>query len=211
MALLVYCVLETAGMPLPAGVAGAPVEVAQVGALQVLLSEIDPAVLAADAHRHALQFHAVIAAAFAESAVVALRFPTMFASRQEMAAEIAPKAAAFGKFLHHNRDAVQMEIRLSGSAEAATEAASGTAYLLQRQQLSRQLESAAAACRAAVAAHIRDWRQRPGKDGPRCYALLARDAVDAYRATMSTIALPAGVRAVVSGPWPANEFLELSQ
>lgn len=206
--MLVYCVLEAAGMPLPAGVAGAPVELAQVDVLQLLFSEIDPAALAGDPRQHALQFHAVLAAAFAERAIVSFRFPTVFASREEMAAELGPKAGAVSKFLRDNRDAVQMEIRLIPSGETGVEPSSGTAYLQQRQRLSQQLEQAAAACRAALAAQVRDWRQRPGKDGPRCFALVARDAVGAYRATMTTVALPAGVRAVVSGPWPANEFLE---
>lgn len=211
MAVLVYCAMEEAGMLLPAGVAGAKVDVAQVDTLQVLFSEIDPAVLAGNTREHALQFHAVIAAAFAARAVVSFRFPTVFAAREDMAAELLPKAAALGKFLRDNRAAVQMEIRLTASAETSIEPLSGTAYLQQRQKLSQQFESAAAACRAALAAHIRDWRQRPGQDGLRCYALLAREAVEAYRETMSTIALPPGVRAAVSGPWPANEFLEMPQ
>lgn len=208
MARLVYCALEPAAVELPAGIAGAKIEVAQVGALQVLYSEADPARLAGGhAREHALHFHAVLSAVFAGHAILSFRFPTCFATEQEMIAEIGPKAAAMAGFLRANSDAVQMEVRLSVD-EPASGAASGTAYLQQRRHATQQLESAADACRKVLGDRLREWRQRAGSQGLRCYALLARDAVPAYREAMSALALPAGVRALVSGPWPANEFLE---
>ena len=229
MAILLYCALragDVAQPPAPGGtmevdvaqpppavrfptpgIAGAPVESLRTGGLIALYSELEPAKLTSPAREYALQFHRVVQQAFQATAVVSFRFPTWFASRDALQAALAAKASVLEEFLSTHADVVQMEISLSMERPAAP--ASGTEYLQSRRQAGEVLESAAAACRAALGGHERSWRQRASDRDLRCFALLARADVEAYRNAMQAAVLPGGVRALVSGPWPPNEFLEM--
>ena len=210
MAALLYCVVEAEApeIALPAGLAGAVVRATDFDGLRAFHSEVDVAELSAAGQQRALEFHRVVAAVFAEVATISFRFPTVFATEQEMTEHLQPKAAVMAAFLRQRRDEVEMEIRIAGAPLAAAgEAPSGAEYLRRRAEHGRDLERAADAIRCCAA--LRDWRQRAAGDGLRCYALLLRGDVANWRAAVADAHLPAGVRAVVSGPWPANEFLEL--
>lgn len=210
MPILLYCALEPASLPPLHGVGNAPLAMAQVGALQVLYSEVDPGRLSSAVREAAMEFHRVISSVFQSRAVLSFRFPTLFASPEEMIAELAGKGPAMAQFLRENSDFVQMELRLSSDAPAAGGAASGTEYLQRRRDSSQQLEAAASSCQSAAAGYLRAWRRRSTPAGLHCYALVARAQVGAYREAMSSVRLPPGVRALLSGPWPANDFLEPS-
>ena len=209
MATLLYCVVELQAprVEMPAGVGGAGVQATEFDGLRALHSEAESAALSATIRERAGEFHRVVAAIFAEVATISFRFPTLFASGQEMTEHLQPKAAAMAAFLRQRRDQVEMEIRIA--PPSVHESQSGAEYLRRRAEQARELERAGEAIRARAA--VLDWKQYALAGGLRCYALLRRSDVRSWRTAVAEANLPAGVRAVVSGPWPANEFLDLDK
>lgn len=208
MPVLLYCVSQhPPSATLPAGVAGAAVEHHAVEGLQGYFSEVDAGTLSAEARERALEFHRVVKEIFARQAVISFRFPTAFASAEELAQELRPQAPAIAQFLAQHADDVQMDVRVAVAAPG--EAQSGAEYLRARQQSAKQLQAAADAVRAAVARIVSQWCSRAQVGGVRLCAMMRRADVAEFRAAAASANMPDGVTAVVSGPWPANAFLEL--
>jgi hypothetical protein len=156
----------------------------------------------------ALRFHSVLHAIFAQAAVIPFRFPTVL-EPDELRRFLAEGAAGYPDRLARLRDVVQMELRISSSAAAIASPPSGREYLLRRQAQAQAMAEAAAASRSAAGHLIQDWRERETRSGLRCYALVPRAEIGEFQARMGTLGALEGVTMVVSGPWPATEFLEV--
>lgn len=214
MPLLPYCMVQSdVSTVAPArGVHEAEVEWLDERALRCFFSRVAASFAGASVEvlkEDALRFHSVLHAIFAQTAVIPFRFPTTLDTEQELRRFLTAGASSYREALARLRDIVQMELRVSISLSASTTPCSGREYLLARQAQTRALADGAVAAHGLARGLIQDWRERETKSGLRCYALVRRTDVGEFESRMCSLVLPEGVTMIVSGPWPATEFLEV--
>ena len=189
---------------------GVRLRAVRVGALTALVSDVrrSPAPIPA----HLRRYHGVIAAiADALPAVLPVRFGTVM-TESELAIVLHSRAQTFGAALARVRGNVQMTVRLvtahrdrPSTSPPVRSMASGTSYLQSRAVSAREIEGFAPV-RAALARWIRDERVDRSGAIVSVYHLVPRRSSSAYaRAAERTLAA-AGLRAVVSGPFPPYAF-----
>ena len=207
MTILPYCVVlgDTAGHLPATGILNSKLnEFAEAG-LTAVYSQIEKFdISVTNFQQAALEFHNVVHAMFAHTAVVPFRFPTWL-SEAELQRHLRSESARYQRFLNQHANHVQMEarIRLEQSSQGAA-SSSGTEHLRTRAAQIRKLRDMAEHTKQAVAAEAIEWRERETPDGLRLYALVDRGKLASFREKLSQA--DSGVR--VSGPWPATEFLE---
>jgi hypothetical protein len=152
-------------------------------------------------------------------AVLPARFGTCMASSEELAFVLRARDASLRAALRDVRGRVQMTLRSvvpAGSEDvpppgAAPDRASGLAYL-------RSLAAEASRARdvpalAPVIAAVRGWvrAERVVRSGQvaSVYHLIPRGSVQAYARAARSAAEAAGVRVVLTGPFPAYAFGEV--
>ncbi len=211
MPLLPYCIIPAdAEADLPAvGVRESAVEVLAVDRLRCLYSVLPDfsLVSAPDLQREALRFDAVIRELLAKTAVIPFRFPTLLGTADELRGFMAEHLHQYSAAIKRLADGVQMELRIE-HASFATAADSGAAYLQARATATRALSQTAEHARAAAGGLMREWLTRNTARGLRCYALVPRELTAEFQTRMRSLSTPEGVTIVVSGPWPAAEFLD---
>jgi len=212
MVILPYCVVEASeSVTVPEqGVCAFPVATFQAHGLSAFYSEV-PALPsgAQELQTEALRFHAVVNEIFRQAAVVQFRFPTALPGTEALREHIQERAEEYREFLARVRGLVQMEIRISGVVAAPPASARGREYLLSRRAASEAEERCSAKICSSASEFIREWKTRKTQNSLRCYALVARTGVDVFRERLqSVLCSSSSVRAVVSGPWPATEFLD---
>ncbi len=212
MPLLLYCVAaEQTAPPAGPGLRGRPIETATVAGLACFYSagEQLPAGSPDQLRKDALDFHRVVSDVFSRTAVIPFRFPTLIEDAAELELLLQRNGPDYLESLITHRDHAQLELRLLQQPPAAREHGSGKEYLEGRQASSRALESAANSARQQLGDLAMAWHQRPSGEGLRCFALLRREAVAECRERLRKVAVPEGLKAVVSGPWPVTEFLDV--
>ena len=212
MPLLLYCVTEDrVTRPKTAGVRGGKVDCIVGQGLHCFFStvdELDELQASETVREDALQFHAVITELFSHAAVIPFRYPTVVESAVWVAEFLEEHASSYRQTLASHRDDVQMDVRLLlREPHRASPSLSGKEFLEHRRDLEKLLENAASACRDKLGSVAVRWRQRPTREGLRCFALVRRAEVRAFQQQIQAVALPENVKAVVSGPWPTTEFL----
>ena len=222
MPILAYCLIETQSIQAPAkGVGELPVESMEQDGLQCFFSQTPSSdkILALPTKQAALAFHSVVQAIFQQAAVIAFRFPTILQGTSQLLANLSAHDVMYRDALARLRNVVQMEIQLSSAGHIAVEPSAnestvmkttGTRYLMDRQAAQRALSQSAAVLHGLGGDLIRDWRERFSSRGLRCFALIGRQVVDDFKSRMAVAQLGAGVLARVSGPWPAGEFVDIS-
>lgn len=212
MPLLAYCVFPAdAVVERPqAGVAGQPVEEITQDDLRCWYSRLDEQTVSAlRPRRDGIAFHRVIEASFAAAPVIPFRFPNRFEDAAELQ-RFLQSTPGFAAELRRLQDVVQMEARIvPQKSEGPGE--SGTEYLRVRQTALHAASSAATTAQEAVADLSREWRQRGTQNGIRCFALVARDAVEPFRQRLKAAPFEKDVQVTISGPWPATEFFMLTE
>ncbi len=166
----------------------------------------------------ALAFHRVVRDVFRHAAVIPFRFPTLLPNEEELRAFLDPQAADYREELQRLREFVQMEVGIAihaGEAAAGGSAAPGRKQpragagaddLHQRQVQHGSLEATAGRLKAAAGTLAHAWHDHEISKGLRCSALVARADVEEFRERLAELGeLPHKV--VVSGPWPATEFM----
>ena len=211
MSVLLYCLFRpNASLAIPAkGVSGAALECAPLGSLLALYSPVPDAFPDAAAMKElALEFHHVTNRVFEQTPIVPFRFPTVLRNAEEIPNSLAARAEACAQWLAQVGTSVQMDLRfeLQASGEAAS-ANSGTEYLRLRAQRSQALQSAVNTTREALRELVSDWRERSTQKGVKLCALVPRPQVDEIQNRSRGLSLPSHIRLLVSGPWPAAEFL----
>lgn len=156
----------------------------------------------------ALQFYATVQAFFDRVAVIPFRFPTLLESAEKLHEFLEQKSEAYVAALHRLRDSVQMELRVTVGTSAAASEPSGKEYMTTRLVQKQVLDAAAIGLRSALEELSSDWRRREAREGLRCYALVARARIKEFQEQARSLAFGDEVRILVSGPWPATEFLE---
>ena len=219
MPVLVYCLSELRRLTAPEkGVGDLPVESLEEDQLRCFFSRSDrrEQLVGPSARESALAFHSVVSSIFEQAAVIPFRFPTILEGEPELRTHLVEQAASYCEALARLRDLVQMEIHVahkpSSLAEQDDQAsipprAGGTQYLQMRQREQRELTDFANHLRRAGGDLIQGWRERVSSFGLRCFALIDRLAVDPFKTRLAAVQIPSALRARVSGPWPATEFV----
>ena len=210
MKILAYCgFLQSPQLSLPTtGVNSAPLDVMDAGELRLLWSGVDWPLGPSAMQRNAMEFHDVVTHMFRQGAVVPFRLLSMFDDVQALSAFITQHRADFVADLERLRDFVQMEcvIFFRPQREAA-DAASGKAYLRQKAELLRAVESYIAGVRDAVVGVSADVRTREVKLGTRIFAQVERGKEQQFRDLVHEVPVPEPLSRRIGGPWPAAEFL----
>ena len=190
---------------------GVRLRAVRVGALTALVSDVrrSPAPIPAHLRRH----HRVIAAvADALPAVLPVRFGTVM-TEPELAIVLHARQQFFRSALARVRGRVQMTVRLVGkdqdrrssASHRVRSAESGAAYLQARAASAREVEGLAPV-RTALARWIRDERVEHNGAIVSVYHLIPRRSSAAYARSAGQALAAAGLRAVVSGPFPPYAF-----
>jgi gas vesicle protein GvpL/GvpF len=204
--LLAYCVVQDPGPPLPAtGVRGAPIRTVTMGTLCCVYSPLIPP--QEFSREDALSFHSVLKTAFEHASIIPFRFPTIIQNEEELRTHLREKSPIYLKDLKRLRDLVQMELRFTADQATSKAAKTGTEYLQNKQQLSRKLQSSSQEARAVLGDLVVEWKERPTDQGLRCYALIKRKDIATARASVEAARFNGPATIMLSGPWPATEFL----
>lgn len=156
-------------------------------------------------------------------AILPVRFGTVVSDETELQTIVAARHKTIRTQLAQVRGRVQMTIRVivgqtvSGSGpprepekrRAARGTRTGTQYLSSRahEQRASSIPNFAPLARA-VARWVRDERVERRADVTTVYHLIPTAAAGRYAAAIDAAAAAAGLRVMVSGPWPAHAFAD---
>lgn len=207
--ILAYCIVRDHELSAPVtGVSRKPVKEIGYQGLRCFYSQFErqPERFTKE---NALEFHAAVQFVFRRAAVIPFRFPTIVKSEADLRQFLAEKVEAYAAALARLRNVVQMEVRIvTEEPGTSPKKPSGKQYMAQRLKKKQALEQAALAARTAAGELASDWRQRETQEGFRCYALVARDDISRFQGAMKSLPTGAELQILVSGPWPATEFIE---
>jgi Gas vesicle synthesis protein GvpL/GvpF len=212
MPLLAYCLAEAReeiSIP-PAGVQGLTIQALPSGKLCCFFSQFRADSLAGTTplREAAIEFSRTLQEFLKQATVIPFRFPTLLGDENELLKHLIQNAVHYEKALARVRGMVQMDIRVVPREAASAKVTSGTEYLRARAQRDKALHAVAAQFRCAGAQYIREWRERETSHALHCYALLARQHMDAYLSKTQNLSIASEFTARVSGPWPPAEFLQ---
>jgi Gas vesicle synthesis protein GvpL/GvpF len=208
-AVSVYAVTNSRTVPDAPGLR--PVRVGNLTAL-VASARRAPAPTAANLRR----YHETIAAIAAVlPAVLPVRFATIM-TEPELVLVLRARAKSLTETLRRVRGGVQMTLRLAGvpQQDAAAvrppggRARSGMDYLQQRAAREREVPGFEAV-RSVLGAWIVEERVERKGEVVSVYHLIRRTAAPAYRRAATAALVRAGLRGVVSGPFPPYAFSAL--
>ncbi|MFL6300893.1 MAG: GvpL/GvpF family gas vesicle protein [Terriglobales bacterium] len=203
---LAYCVLERLeDLSDVAGVGGQPVRSIAFQNLIALYSDFSET--RSLNQEDALRFHSVLKSVFEKQAVVPFRFPTFLDGETALHNELRENHSKYAADLERIRNLVQMELRISNSTHE-TSRASGKDYLESKRQQARSVQEVIRAVCDSAADLISDSKERPAEQGIRFYALTKRTDAASFRERIQNIKASPALRILVSGPWPATEFLD---
>jgi hypothetical protein len=207
--ILAYCIVADPQLSLPVtGVSQKPVREIVYQDLRCFFSQFERAP-ERFTKENALEFHATVQFVFRRAAVIPFRFPTVIKSEADLHQFLAEKSGTYTTALAKLRNVVQMELRIvSEQSGDSAKKPSGKQYMAERLKKKQALEQAAKAARSAAGGLAREWRQRETQEGLRCYALVARDDITPFQDAMKSLSAGAELQVMISGPWPATEFIE---
>jgi gas vesicle protein GvpL/GvpF len=209
--MLLYCMTEAdaAVGTLSPGVREAEMESLAEHGVRCFYSRVEDLGANAESFRaDALRFHAVLREILDRAAVAPFRFPTLLESEGELREFLAGEAPAYVQDLQRLRGMVQMEVRIRPDA-TLPDTQSGKEYMEGRAAETRTLNVRADAVRAAAKELITEWHTRRESGGLRCYALIPREQVADFEQRVRALSPVEGASIMVSGPWPASEFLHV--
>ena len=148
------------------------------------------------------------------AAIVPARFATEVTSVDELTSILRLRQPGLARTLRHVRNRVQMTVRVIGLRKAdppkPARRTSGTTYLRDRATTATLLHvlPGIEPVRAAIKRWVRDERVDVHERVTTVYHLIPRQSAVAYARAIEAAAERAGVRAIVSGPWPPYAFSE---
>ena len=192
------------------GVADRPIFSIQESGLRGFVSQFSPTA-AAPGHSvrdAALTFNRVLQAIFSHTELIPFRFPTVVADEREIVGYIRENAPDFLAFLSRFQGKVQMEIQVQARIDRnLNRAQSGKDYLHLRRGQMLAVRESVSNFQNSLASYIEDWRVRGAAEHARCYVLIERSAIEPFLQKATTVSLPDGIRARLTGPWPVSEFM----
>jgi hypothetical protein len=213
MTVLAYCITATEPrVRIPSvGLEGRSIRFLTESGLHCFISDYGNEASGKSVRESALLFSRVLEEIFAQVAIIPFCFPTLVASESEISDFVRDHAAEYRKALFRLRDSVQMDVLLSfkdseGKLRASEK--SGTDYLRRRLNRHQRLQTIAEEFRQSGQPLIQDWRQYEIPSGVRGHALVARGLTASFLEKMKNVAVPADLKARITGPWPATAFLK---
>ncbi len=212
MPILPYCIYDpSAQLPeIVTGVMQASTKTLVEGDVAALFSEVSALPTeAGELAQAAMSFQSTVQQAFGAGVVIPFRFPTLLADESALRAHLVERREEYRRALSKLQGLAQMEVRLTklGGTLRSEAPQSGTEYLKSRQSESKSVADATSAIREAAGDLVREWRQRESGGVTRCYALITHDAAAEFKRRVGFVRLAGGMRAIISGPWPASEFV----
>jgi hypothetical protein len=153
-------------------------------------------------------------------AIIPARFGTSM-TEEELISTLASRRAAFAGALSSVRGRVQMTVRVvaqrgsrKDGGHSISEASAASTSITGRDYLKARARAAEAArmvpgfepVRDAVVRWVREERVEHRGEVSSVYHLIPRAATEAYRRAVQASATAAGLRVIVSGPWPPYAF-----
>jgi hypothetical protein len=210
----VYALVSPAPPRLRAtGVTGESLRIVTFAGVSVVVGEVrrSPRPSPANLRRYAASVQQLFEQA---AAVLPARFGTTVRDPDELEFILRSRRTALRAALRHVRDRAQMTLRVvvavadDTSSETPPSPRSGTDYLRLRAAEAARARAVAGfePVRLAVDRWLRD--ERVGKQAgiATVYHLVPRGSVHAYAAAVERAAAGAGLRVVISGPWPPYAF-----
>jgi hypothetical protein len=230
--LLIYAVASMkAGRISVRGVTGEPLQAVRLGRMDAIVGRVRTLPKPTDSNLR--RYSRVMSALWHRvPALLPARFGTSARDLPDLHAMISSRETTLRRNLRAVRNRAQMTIRIVGSdpsdvgralsglpggpdkvrptqegKSTRTARQSGTQYLRSRQ---REYDVPVfAPLRAAVRPLIRDERVEKRGNVASIYQLVPRGSVDRYRSAIEEAARDAGVRMIVSGPWPPYAFADI--
>jgi len=190
------------------GVAGESIKVVALGSMSAVVGDIKRVPRPTEDNLRA--YDRLLRALAAEcAAILPARFGTVFRDADELEQVIRSRQQSLRRMLRHVRNRAQMTIRLplpatdTGSRRPSrrTGQMTGAEYLASRTTV-----PGSEALRSVVRRWVRDERVEKRASVASIYHLIPRSSVDAYRAGLDRVAHDAGIRLLVSGPFPPYAF-----
>lgn len=213
MSFVLYCVLSNSVElpPIVTGVEEAPVEAREIGSLRVLFSRVgtlpsEPPALA----QEAMRFQSVIQQAFGAGVLIPFRFPTIVESEAEILEHVDSHKDKYVQALQRLEGKAQLEVKIAqgGLRTSAPEPQTGTEYLKTRQMESAPKRELSQEVRDAAGNDALGCVERESGGVLRLYVLIEHANAAEVKRRISHLKPKAGLRAVVSGPWPPSEFID---
>lgn len=191
------------------GVEGAAIRSIKVDALRCFLSDFDAQMSRERVPEMVKVFNDVLQRIFAQTAIIPFRFPTIVEDEAALRAFVERHSAEYRSALHRLRDKVQMDVRIMAKPkQAETSPRSGKVYLQQKSSLQREAQSILQEFRRVSHSVAETWGQGAAPGGIRAFALVERSSLPLFLEKIAKVAIPAGISARVTGPWPPSEFIE---
>ena len=210
--MLAYCIAgQQKAIEIPeSGVEGAAIRSIDVDALRCFISDFDARMARERVSAMVKVFNEVLQRIFAQTAIIPFRFPTIVENEPALREFVESRSAEYRSALHRLRDKVQMDVRIMAKSEGAgTLPRSGKAYLQQRSAVHRETQSILEQFRRASRLAAEEWGEGRAAGGIRAFALIERSSLPTFLEKIAKVAIPAGISARVTGPWPPSEFIEL--
>jgi hypothetical protein len=219
--LFVYALRSTRAGPVTVrGVMGEPLQAVRVGRIDAIVGRVRAVPGPTDANLR--RYSRLMSALWRGTpALLPARFGTSARDLSDLQVMIRSRERTLRRSLRAVRNRAQMTIRIVGSnlpevgrvrpiregKSATTARQSGTQYLRSRQ---REYDVPAfTPLRAAVRRWIRDERVEKRGGVASIYHLVPRGSADRYLSAIEEAAREAGVRMIVSGPWPPYAFADV--
>ena len=209
--MLAYCIAEhQKQIDVPdSGVEGAAIRSIKVDALRCFVSDFDAQMPRERVPEMVKVFNDVLQGIFVQTAIIPFRFPTIVEDEAALRAFVERRSGEYRSALHRLRDKVQMDVRIMAKPKRAEiSPRSGKAYLQQKSALQREAQSILQEFRRVSHSVAEAWGQGAAPGGIRAFALVGRSSLPIFLEKIAKVAIPAGISARVTGPWPPSEFIE---
>jgi gas vesicle protein GvpL/GvpF len=198
------------------GVMGEPLQAVRIGGIDAIVGRVRAVPKPTDSNLR--RYSRVMSALWRHTpALLPARFGTSARDLADLHVMVRGRERMLRRRLSAVRNRAQMTVRVVGSNSSDVGRArrgptgkgkqSGTQYLRSRQ---REYDVPAfAPLRAVVRRWIRDERVEKRGGVASIYHLVPRGSVDRYESAIQEAARNAGVRMIVTGPWPPYAFADI--
>lgn len=194
------------------GVLGEPLQAVRIGPIDAIVGRVRAIPKPTDSNLR--RYSRVMSALWRRTpALLPARFGTSARDLADLQVMIRSRERTLRRSLRAVRNRAQMTVRLVTKGEPDTARAtpkgkqSGTQYLRARQRA--YAVPSFAPLRAAVRRWIRDERVEKRGGVASIYHLVPRGSADRYESAIQEAARTAGVRMILSGPWPPYAFADI--
>lgn len=140
-------------------------------------------------------------------------FPAVVADVDAINAVLTEHRGHYVNGLQRLEDSIEYQLTATWTNEEAADLAtpvSGREYLKRRQESESRVAAIDAKLKTVTAGIVRDWRSHQDRRRHVWNALMLRDDRERFIAALRSAGPSEGVRLRLSGPWPPDEFVDLS-